>query len=68
MANERAQARKRLEPRMVLFTPPLNLPHYMQYSVLQRSRLRSASSDITNRGLNPTLAEKGVVAFGKSRS
>ena len=41
---------------------------WLIYSVLQCSRLRSASPDVVNRDLNPVLAEKGVIASGKSHS
>ena len=51
---------------MVLFTPILSLPHCN--TVLQRSRLRSASSEFVNRDPSPVLDEKSVVTFEKSQS
>ena len=42
--------------------------HRLQYTVLQHSWRCSASSDVLNRDLNPVLAEKGVVVYGKRRS
>ena len=40
----------------------------LQYSVLQRSRLCSASSDVVNCDPSPVLHEKVIAAFGKSPS
>ena len=55
-----------LKPRMVLLTPLLNLLHCN--TVYYNLHDFSARSDVANCDLNPVLDEKGIVAFGKSRS
>ena len=69
MADKRARALQSVDHvRMIEAKNSPTYPTSVYYSVLQRSQLRSASSDVVNLDLTPVLDEKGIVAFEKSRS